>query len=284
MAVFDTLISVNELQHRIHDSDVVVVDCRFSLADPDQGRRNYSQGHLPGAVYAHLDVDLAGAITARSGRHPLPDPDRFVRTVQNWGVSPDSQVIVYDDAGGGIAARLWWLLHWMGHTSTALLDGGFSAWAAAALPVSMTNESPPTGSFSGKPVLARAIDADEVHARLASDEEFLLVDARDDARFRGEQEPIDPVAGHVPGARNLPFNSSLQADGRFLPADELRRLWEPLKPGQAGEWAVMCGSGVTACHLALSARIAGLPAPRLYVGSWSEWLREPGRGVATGDV
>ncbi|MEM7501928.1 MAG: sulfurtransferase [Pseudomonadota bacterium] len=283
MAVFDTLMPASELMQRLDDPHVVIVDCRFSLADPDQGRRDYSQGHIPGAVYAHLDADLASTVTADSGRHPLPQPDEFVATVRRWGVSSESQVVVYDDAGGGIAARAWWLLQWMGHEAAALLDGGFAAWIADSLPVSAKVESRSPGTFSGAPASVMSIDVEEVQARLASDENFLLVDARDSARFRGEQEPIDPVAGHVPGARNLPFNRSLTTNGRFLSPDELRRLWEPLKPGQAGEWAVMCGSGVTACHLALSAQIAGLPAPRLYVGSWSEWLREPVRGVGTGD-
>ena len=283
MAVFDTLMPVTDLMQRLDDPDLVVVDCRFSLAEPDQGRRDYVQSHIPGAVYAHLDADLASTITSDSGRHPLPAPAEFVATVRRWGVSSESQIVVYDDVGGAIAARAWWLLHWMGHEATALLDGGFAAWVANSLPVSAAVESRSPGSFSGEPVLGMSIDVEELEGRLGSDEDFLLVDARDSARFRGEQEPIDPVAGHVPGARNLPFNQSLGPDGRFLSPDELKRLWEPLKPGQAGEWAVMCGSGVTACHLALSARIAGLPAPRLYVGSWSEWLRQPGRGVGTGD-
>ena len=283
MSVFDTLISVDELSRRIDNPDVVIVDCRFSLADPDQGRRDYMQSHLPGAMYAHLDADLAGEVTPDSGRHPLPNPDDFAASVRRWGVSAATQVVVYDDAGGGIAARLWWMLQWLGHKSTALLDGGFAAWVASDLPLSTAEEASRLGDFIGQPQAAWTIDADEVQIRVSGAENFLLVDAREGARFRGEQEPIDPVAGHVPGARNLPFNQGLQADGRFRSREELRDLWAPLQDAQVGEWAVMCGSGVTACHLALSARISGLAAPRLYVGSWSEWVRDPARGVATGD-
>lgn len=283
MSVFDTLISVAELSRRIDDPDVVVVDCRFSLADPDQGRRDYALSHVPGAVYAHLDDDLAGPVTEDSGRHPLPNPDEFVATLRRWGVSQHSQVVVYDDAGGGIAARLWWMLRWMGHEPVALLDGGFAGWVAESLPVSDAASSPTPGNFSGKPATDATLSVGEVQARLASSDDFVLVDARDAARFRGDQEPIDPIAGHVPGARNLPFNEGLSADGRLKSPAELKNLWRRLGVDTAGEWAVMCGSGVTACHLALSAQISGLTPPRVYVGSWSEWLREPARGVATGD-
>ena len=275
------LIDAEELASMLDAAELRIVDCRFSLLAPEQGLSDYGAGHIPGAVYAHLDNDLAAPVSARSGRHPLPDADRFVRCLREWGISNDSRVVVYDDASGGLAARLWWLLRWVGHTRVVLLDGGFVAWSDAGLPISTEVPEPEEGSFVGRAKPDMVIDVHELCERLAADTPFRLVDARDAARFRGEVEPIDSVAGHVPGAKNLPFTDSLDTQGRWLSEGELSARWGRLGV-QEREWAVMCGSGVTACHLALSAVQAGLPEPRLYVGSWSEWIRDEGRPVATG--
>lgn len=281
MEYYETLISARRLAERIDDPRYRIVDCRFALMDPLQGRRDYDASHLPGAVYANLDHDLAAVVSKDTGRHPLPDADEFVGTLRRWGISNDSQVVVYDDASGGLAARLWWMLRWLGHRNVALLDGGLAAWRAAELPVSEHEPEPQPGDFTGNANHDMSMSTEQIAEALAGDSGFVLVDARDAARYRGEVEPIDPVAGHVPGAANLPFSANLDADGRWLDADDLRELWRGTAPDQAGQpWAVMCGSGVTACHLALSAELAGLPLPRLYVGSWSEWTRNPDRPVA----
>ena len=282
MPSFEQLISVADLAALLEMDGARVVDCRFSLLEPDQGRVDYATGHVPGAVYAHLDDDLAAPVSSASGRHPLPSADDFVATLRRWGISNDTQVVVYDDASGGLAARLWWMLRWLGHSRVALLDGGFAAWREADMPISADVPDPAPGSFAGEADDGMTIEVGELEQRLAADGSFLLVDARDAARFRGEVEPIDTVAGHVPGSRNLPFSDNLDSTGRLLTAEALAAGWERLPAGGVREWAVMCGSGVTACHLALSAVVAGLPEPRLYAGSWSEWIRDPTRPVATG--
>lgn len=281
MRSFETLIDCGELETRLGDDGLRVIDCRFSLLEPEKGRRDYEAGHVPGAVYAHLDDDLAAPVSEDSGRHPLPDTGKFVARLRDWGVSNDSQVVVYDDASGGLAARLWWMLRWLGHRRVAVLDGGYAAWEAAGKPVSRAQPDPDPGTFEGRPRPAMVISADEIRAGLESRDGLVLVDARDAARFRGEAEPIDDVAGHIPGALNLPFSLAMAPDGRWKSAEELRRLWRQVAPiDEKHDWAVMCGSGVTACHLALSAELAGLPEPRVYVGSWSEWIRDPRRAVA----
>lgn len=285
MKSFRTLISASTLAAQIDNPSFRIADCRFSLLDPAKGRRDYDKGHIPGAIYANLDEDLAAPANADTGRHPLPDADAFVASLRRWGISNESQVVVYDDASGGLAARLWWMLRWMGHRDVALLDGGFAAWQAAGLPVSQYEPTPKSGSFSGMPNDDMVISTAQVVERLAGDANFVLVDARDAARYRGEIEPIDPVPGHVPGAANLPFSANLDTDGRWLGVADLCSLWTGIAPSDAGRtWAVMCGSGVTACHLALSAELAGLSEPRLYAGSWSEWTRDPERPVAGGSA
>lgn len=279
--IFDTLISTRDLSEIASDPRTVAIDCRFSLMDPDKGRQDYEEGHIPGAVYADLDADLAGPVTADSGRHPLPDENAFVETLRAWGVSNDSQVVAYDDGSGAIAARLWWLLKWLGHPAVAVLDGGFAAWQASGLPIGDAQEKPVAGRFEGSANVEMTISSGEVAEKLESIEGFILVDARDGERFRGEVEPIDPIAGHVPGALNLPFSLAVDENGAWRTPEDLAALWDGLVPVQAKhDWGVMCGSGVTACHLALSAEIAGRPAPRLYVDSWSGWLRNPGRPIA----
>lgn len=264
--------------------DTVIVDCRFDLADPGAGRRAYETAHIPGAVYADLDRDLAAPIGAATGRHPLPEPDALAATFGRLGIGGETRVVVYDAANGGIAARCWWLLRWLGHDKVQLLDGGFSAWKAAGLPVETGVVRNPVRAFVPEPRKDWVLTTEELASGVQDGVTGQLFDARDRARYRGENEPIDPVAGHVPGARNLPFTDFLRPDGRWSEPETRRALWQQALPGGAGAgFAVMCGSGVTACHLALSAVEAGLPAPRLYVGSWSEWIRDPERPVALGD-
>lgn len=265
----------------MHLSDWRVVDCRFDLANPEAGRAVWKAGHVPGAVYAHLDEDLAAPVRPDTGRHPLPHPATFAATARRWGISADTQVVAYDDGGGAIAARLWWLLRFIGHDRVAVLDGGMAAWAQDGRALSTAVPEREPGDLAAGAALESVLDTAELARRLGTGQAPLLVDARDPARYAGETEPIDPVAGHIPGAINFPFARNIGEDGRWRSGPELRERWQAaLGAGTTQDWAVMCGSGVTACQLALSARIAGLPAPRLYAGSWSEWIRDPSRPVA----
>jgi thiosulfate/3-mercaptopyruvate sulfurtransferase len=258
------------------------VDCRFDLADPGAGRRQYLDGHLPGAVYAHLDQHLSDLSKAGRGRHPLPDAADFSRHLSRWGIAPGTRVIAYDQAQSAFAARLWWMLRAAGHVNVVVLDGGLDAWHRAGLPLEVvpTLPAPARRQVAFDPALA--VDADEVD-RLRQDPACLLLDARPGPRFRGEVEPLDPVAGHVPGAVNRPVADNLEADGRFKPAATLRAEFDTLLAGRPPSAMVsMCGSGVTACHTLLAMAAAGLEGARLYPGSWSEWCGQPGRAVATG--
>ena len=280
---YDTLIDVGDLERLLETRRPVIVDCRFDLLNPGKGREDYLAGHLPGAVYAHLDEDLAAPVTPDSGRHPLPDVDAIGATLRRLGVTNDRQVVVYDGGPGGIAARCWWMLRWLGHDAVAVLDGGFAAWQAAGLPLEQGERRPEAGDFRPRPRPGWVLTTAELVRGLGGDRMPLLVDAREAPRFRGDSEPIDSAAGHVPGAINFPYPRSLREDGRWRPPAELEAEWLSClgKAPEAG-WAVMCGSGVTACHLALSAERAGLPPPRLYAGSWSEWIRDPARPRAAG--
>lgn len=276
-----TLIDAASLHARLDDPHWVVVDCRFSLMDTEAGRRAYQDGHLPGARYAHLDEDLSGPITPATGRHPLPDPARLARKLGEWGIGPGTQVVTYDDMGGMLAAaRLWWLLRWLGHEAVAVLDGGFPAWQRAGLP--LTTELPVVQpkTFGARPDDRLWLTTAQVQSLPA---EMVLLDARMAMRFRGEMEPIDPVAGHIPGSVNLPTEGNLTPDGHFLPLAELRARFATIL-GDRPPAAVVhsCGSGVTACHNLLAMEAAGLRGSRLYAGSWSEWIRDPVRPVATG--
>ena len=274
------LVSAAELSRHLDSSDWVVVDCRFNLARPDAGEAAYRGGHIPGAFYAHLDRDLSSPRTPDSGRHPLPKPANLVTLFSAWGIGPSTRVVAYDDVGGAIAARLWWLLRWMGHGQAALLDGGLAAWQAAGMPLSAELPAARTAAFRGTPGHMPVAEVAEIERRLG-DSHFLLVDARARARFLGQEEPIDPVAGHVPGAVNLPFQNGLTADGRFRDAGELRAALAPLVAGRRPEdVGAMCGSGVTACHDIFAFELAGLSGSRLYPGSWSEWIRSAPRPVA----
>ena len=274
------LVSAAELSRHLGAPDWVVVDCRFNLARPDAGEAAYRTAHIPGSWYAHLDRDLASPPTPETGRHPLPKPEDLVRLFSRWGVGPSTRVVAYDDAGGAIAARLWWLLRWMGHRHAALLDGGMVAWKAAGLALSDELPAARTGAFQGTPGHMPVADVTELERRLG-DSSLLLLDARAAARYHGREESIDPVAGHVPGAVSLPFKNNLEPDGRFRDGAKLRSALEPVVAGRRHEDVVaMCGSGVTACHDIFALELAGLTGVRLYPGSWSEWIRSPRRPVA----
>jgi len=270
--MFTTLIDALSLRENLGDSSWAVVDCRFSLAEPEAGQRAYLAAHIPGAIYAHLDNDLSNPPTTDHGRHPLPPPEILVARFSRMGIGPDTQVVAYDDANGMIASRLWWMLRYMGHTAVAVLDGGWPAWETAGLPTRSGEETRATAVFQGKPRREWLILVDEVpHVPL-------LVDSRDAARYRGELETIDPVAGHIPGAVNYYYQANWTADGRYLSTDKLRAQFTNLLGETPPEQATFyCGSGVSACVNLLAMAHAGLGNGRLYAGSWSEWCRDPDR-------
>ncbi len=278
---YNTLIDAATLNAHLDDPRWIVVDCRFNLADTEAGRQAYQHRHIPGARYAHLDEDLSSPITPATGRHPLPDPARLAHKLGEWGIDQNTQIVAYDDMGGMLAAaRLWWLLRWMGHGACAVLDGGFAAWQRAGFPVTAEWPTVQTATFNAQPDDRLWLTAEQVQALTP---EQVVLDARGAARFRGEQEPIDPVAGHIPGAINLPTESHLTADGHFLPPVELRARFDAVLAGRSPTQVIhSCGSGVTACHNLLAMESAGLPGSRLYPGSWSEWIRDPERPIAKG--
>lgn len=274
-----TLIDVHALAARLDDPETAIVDCRFELTRPEWGEHAWAAGHIPGALYAHLERDLSGPVGPHTGRHPLPAPERLAATLGGWGIDRTVQVVAYDQSSGAYAARLWWLLRWLGHERVAVLDGGLGAWRAAGLPLDTAPARRAARRFEGAAAAHRVLSTAQVQDALARGD-ITLVDARGADRFAGQNETIDPVAGHVPGARNHPFTSNLGADGRFLPPEELRRRWSATLAGAPPERLVsMCGSGVTACHNLLALEAAGLRGGRLYAGSWSEWIRDPARPV-----
>ncbi|MCO6438974.1 MAG: sulfurtransferase [Phycisphaerae bacterium] len=281
---FQTLISVDELKAHLGDPQVAIVDCRFALDDKQAGRRAYLEAHVSGAVYAHLDDDLAAPVIAgRTGRHPLPKIEEFVRRLSQWGIDDRVQVVAYDNAGGAFAARMWWMLRWLGHDAAAVLDGGWKAWVEAGGSIASGNEERPTRHFTARARADRAVATEEVLSQL-NDSRLFLVDSRAAERYRGEVEPLDPVAGHIPGAVNLPYGENLAADGRFKSRAELcQRFEKALGPRDAGNVAFYCGSGVTACHNILAFAHAGLGDALLYPGSWSEWVADGTRPVETGE-
>jgi thiosulfate/3-mercaptopyruvate sulfurtransferase len=281
---YTTLISAANLHERLTAApgSVLVFDCRFDLANPAAGENAYAVGHLPGAQYLHLDRDLSGPKTGKNGRHPLPDRSALVATLSLRGLNEGQQVVAYDAQGGAYAARLWWLLRWLGHDSVAVLDGGLQAWEAAGFPLVRDVPTPARGTFKAGAPLQVTADAQALVRNLAT-HELTVVDARAADRYRGENETIDPVAGHIPGARNRFYQDNLTADGRFKSAHTLREEFTAVLPGTTPEHVVLqCGSGVTACHNALAMEIAGLHGAALYPGSWSEWVADPSRPVATG--
>ncbi len=277
-----TLIDVAALRGRLSDPLTRVIDCRFELGHPEVGRALYLKGHIPGALYAHLDEDLAAPRTPWSGRHPLPDPTALGETFSRFGIDEQVQVVAYDDSGGAYAARLWWLLRWLGHPRVAVLDGGFTAWKAAGLPASIPAASVASRPFQARPDPSRYVSGDDLGELLAQ-QRCILLDARSSERFEGRVEPLDPRAGHIPGAQNFHFARNLDADGRFLPPQILAEQFRRALRGRSAETVIaMCGSGVTACHNLLALEIAGLGGGRLYPGSFSEWSRDAARPIATG--
>ncbi len=280
--IFTTLISADELAKSVFDPTWAVLDCRHDLAKPDAGRDAYAEGHIPSAQFANLDHELAGKKVDPDGlfrgRHPLPDRAAFIANLRKWGINDDTQVVAYDAHGGMFAARLWWMLKWVGHEAGAVLDGGLPAWLAHGMFVS-TEASPRTlGTLTDRPALSTSVNADDILKSL-DDASLTIIDARAPDRYRGENETLDPVGGHIPGAKNRFFKDNLQADGSFKSADQLRSEFSELI--KQPESAVMqCGSGVTACHNLLALEVAGLTGAALYPGSWSEWCSDVTRPVA----
>jgi thiosulfate/3-mercaptopyruvate sulfurtransferase len=292
--LFKTLIDADSLEELLGNPRLAVIDCRFDLLNPDAGRNAYLEAHLPGARYADLNRDLSAPVGTHTGRHPLPAPHIFAAHMAELGIGKHTQVVAYDDANGSFAARLWWMLRWLGHDAVAVLDGGLKAWTAAGGEL-QSGEVVSRTALHGhvEPLIlpthpsANAVltTADVEQALRNPKANALLVDARAKERYAGHVEPLDSAAGHIPGALNHPFTANLDADGRFLPAAELKERWQKLLAGRHPEQVIaMCGSGVTACHNLLSLEIAGLTGAKLYAGSWSEWIRDPQRPIAQGST
>lgn len=277
--LYRTLISADVLARHISDPNWVVIDCRFSLADATAGEFAYGEGHIPGAYYAHLEKDLSSPIDETSGRHPLPSEEAMNRRLGGWGINPSTQVVVYDDMNGAMAARLWWLLRWLGHDAVAVLDGGWQKWRADGWESHKALHAALPAMHRGEANRGMWLSSSQVQAQL-EENEIVLLDARTPERFRGEVEPIDSVAGHVPGAVNRPFQMNLDKQGLFKSPDQLSQEFNKVLEGRSAEKVVhMCGSGVTACHNMLAMEHAGMSSSRLYVGSWSEWIRDLNRPV-----
>ncbi|MCG6975928.1 MAG: sulfurtransferase [Acidiferrobacterales bacterium] len=280
---FTTVISAEELSAHIDSPDWVVVDCRFTLTDPGAGKRNYDENHIPGARYMHLDDDLAAPVTEKTGRHPLPDPDTLATKLGELGIGNNTQVVAYDDTFGAMASRLWWLLRWMGHDEVALLDGGLPAWVRKKLPLSTETPAIEKKTFVPSMRDDMVVDMPAVQAIVAKRKK-IIIDARAEERFTGEVEPLDKVAGHIPGALNLPYEDNLDLDGTFMSREEIVDLYHDFLGDKSGNDVVMmCGSGVTACHNLVAMEIAGLKGAKLYAGSWSEWITNPDNPVETGE-
>jgi thiosulfate/3-mercaptopyruvate sulfurtransferase len=279
---FSTLLSTEELSTHMHDPEWVIVDCRFELSIPDRGHDQYLVGHIPGAVYAHQNKDLAGEVTSQTGRHPLPESNAFIQRLSDWGIGPQTQVIAYDESDGSKAARLWWLLQYYGHTRAAVLDGGLAAWIQSGFAMQSREEHNLPATFSGEP--HPEMVADLACVELArQDPDWLVIDARTPERYSGAIEWVDPVAGRIPGSINYYFGNCVLPDGRFKPAEELRQEFVALVGKRPMEHVIVyCGSGVTACSNLLAFEYTGLRGARLYPGSWSEWIRNPANLVATG--
>ena len=290
----DTLMTARQLAARLEDPDLAIFDCRFDLARPQWGSEAYAAARIPHALYAHLDRDLSGPPSPAAGRHPLPEVRELAARLGRWGVDAQVQVVAYDQGSGAYAARLWWLLRWLGHARVAVLDGGMSAWQQEKLPLDTQPiaESPteahaarPPRQFEPRPDEAMVVSTTELEGIVAAGQlagaELVLVDARSADRFAGRNETIDPVAGHIPGARNHPFTENLDTTGRFHNRGTLRERFAQTLEGVPPDEAIfMCGSGVTACHDLLAMEVAGMKGARLYAGSWSEWIRDPKRPIA----
>ncbi len=284
-----TLMTARQLATRLDDPDLAIIDCRFDLARPAWGGEQYAAARIPHALYAHLDRDLSGPVAPSTGRHPLPPASELASRLGRWGIDAQVQVVAYDQGNGAHAARLWWLLRWLGHARVAVLDGGLAAWLQEKLPLDVTPPSEarvdrPARRFDPHPDDEMVVSTAELEGMVASGQiasaDAVLVDARSADRFRGRNETIDPVAGHIPGARNHPFTDNLDSAGRFLDRGTLRERFAKTLEGVPPDGAIcMCGSGVTACHNLLAMEVADLKGARLYAGSWSEWIRDPKRPV-----
>ncbi|KPC49776.1 sulfurtransferase [Amantichitinum ursilacus] len=274
------LMTVAELASVLTDPDVVVVDCRNDLLAPDEGRAAWQAGHIPNAIYLHVDDDLSGPRNGHNGRHPLPAPLWLAARLGSLGIGNNSRVVAYDASGGMYAARLWWLLGWLGHDNVQVLDGGFQAWQAAGKPISEERPVPLAAVFVPHVRAARVVSATQIMGNMR-ESAFQVVDARSPSRFKGEGETIDPVGGHIPGALNRFYADNL-IDGRFKSPEQLQQEWRALLGAiPPADVVHQCGSGVTACHNLLAMAVAGFNGGRLYAGSWSEWVADPARPVAT---
>jgi thiosulfate/3-mercaptopyruvate sulfurtransferase len=280
---FKTVVSTEQLAQHLQDSGWVIFDCRFTLTNKDAGILAYQGSHIPGARYVHLDDDMSAPATEKNGRHPLPDAQLLSEKLSRWGVDGSKQVVVYDDSFGAMAVRMWWLLRWLGHDKVALLDGGLPKWLKEKRP--MTAELPQLVPAKFVAQLHNEIQASTADVDRARKERCgLVIDARPEQRYTGEREPLDKVAGHIPGSVNWVFDENLDFDGTYLSAEELREAYLKLLNGIKPECVIhSCGSGVTACHNMLAMEIAGLPSGKLYPGSWSEWISDPSRPIATGE-
>lgn len=277
---YTTIISTETAAAHLADPAWAFIDCRFDLLKPEWGQKEYERAHLPGAVYADLNQDLSGPVMPQTGRHPLPEPGAIMARFSAWGIAVETQVVVYDTAGGSIAARLWWLLRYYGHPAVAVLDGSWQKWQTEGRPVRSGRETRQAVRFEGAPHPEMWVTTAEVEA-MRQDPAYRLVDSRAPARFLGEQESIDPVAGHIPGAVNRFQGDNLGPDGTFLSPDKLKAAFTALLGGvPIANAIVYCGSGVTGCHNLVAMEYAGLDSARLYPGSWSEWIRDPKRPVA----
>jgi thiosulfate/3-mercaptopyruvate sulfurtransferase len=281
---YTTLISITDLLQHLDDPNWAIIDCRFSLMEPDLGRRNYLAGHVSGAVYVHLDEDLSGPIIKGvTGRHPLPTVEVAAQTFSRLGIGEGVQVVTYDDLGGALAAgRAWWMLRWLGHTRVAVLDGGWPQWQKAGHPTREGEERHMSRSFTARPRPELVVTSAQVEL-MRQDPAYRVIDVRSEDRFRGENETIDPVAGHIPGAVSAAYADNLNPDGTFRTAEQLRQRYEQTLKGTPAENTIFyCGSGVTSTHGILAMMYAGLGEGRLYAGSWSEWITDPERPVARG--
>ena len=283
--MYSTLIQANALQNLLLDptQKIVLVDCRHDLANPQAGAQAYAQGHIPSARFANLDTDLSAPKNGKNGRHPLPIREQFAQTLAAWGMDNETQVIAYDAQGGMFAARLWWMLRWCGHAAVAVLDGGLPAWQAAGHELTTDLPTLQPATFTLRPSLVELVVVEQVEANLTAAQPRLIVDARSPDRFRGENETLDPVGGHIPGAVNRFFKDNLQADGTFKSPEVLRAEWQAVLENRVPQQTIMqCGSGATACHNYLAMEVAGLSGAGLYAGSWSEWCSDASRPLANG--
>ncbi len=280
--IFTTLISPEQLALHLEDPNWVIFDCRFTLKNPESGRHSYDKSHIPGARYAHLNDDLSGEVTLTSGRHPLPDPILLAQKLGAWGVNKHTQVVVYDDSFGTMAVRMWWLLRWLGHEAVALLDGGLPLWIKEGHEISADVPKIPPTEFHAVVNDNMWVDCEDVQQALQHNQ--IVIDARAEERFLAYIEPLDKIAGHIPGTINSPVEDNLDNYGKLLSIDELRSQYQMLIDDIPPEKVIhMCGSGVTACQNILAMEMAGLPGSKLYVGSWSEWITDPSRPISQGD-